>query len=246
MLWANFIFPVAGVVGNFVMRVSAPPTGYTLTTPNAQQVDYAACTLGQDFFSNKFGAYIVVLPVSFIEVKANYADKKVDVLWATSWEYSNQKYVIEKSFDGLNFTPFSTIIPKHTESFGRIDYKVTDYQPFQKVSFYRIKQIDLDGKYSYSKTVVANTYQDGSNLQANIYPNPVKKGEKLTLNLSNFIGESEEIHVALYNTLGVLVYQSRQNMPMFQVETQANWASGTYVVKIMTMEGMTVKKIVVE
>jgi hypothetical protein len=244
----NFTFPVSGVVGNFVMRVSAPPTGYTLTTPNAQQVDYAACTLGQDFFSNKFGAYIVVLPVSFITVKATNIDKNVEVFWETAWEKDNHKYVVEKSKNGHNFEAFHTLQPTHHTSIGRQAYKVIDYAPFAKYSFYRIKQIDLDGTVTYSKIVVAQNDNEVTSQQPTIYPNPTKLGDKITINLTDILkNETVITQVAIFNTLGQEVYLSQQNKTHFEIVTNSNqWKTGLYLVKITTDTQSYVAKMIIE
>ncbi len=78
---------------------------------------------------------------------------KIDIRWSTSVLKTGGPYFsIEKSKDGKNFTKLIDMPAVENES-TFTDYFETDYQPYEGVSYYRIKQIDAAGNFRYSQIV---------------------------------------------------------------------------------------------
>jgi hypothetical protein len=94
------------------------------------------------------------LPVELIEFNARPLDSKVQLNWTTASELNNDYFTIERSADGRNFIAIANIDGKGTTSeFSK--YYHTDTEPLSGLSYYRLKQTDFDGGFSYSdiKTV---------------------------------------------------------------------------------------------
>ena len=79
---------------------------------------------------------------------------KIDIKFSTSIETGGPYFTIEKSKDGKDFTKLVDIPGIQSNSFYS-DYFETDYQPYDGMSYYRIKQTDEQGNYRYSQTIVS-------------------------------------------------------------------------------------------
>jgi len=77
---------------------------------------------------------------------------KIDIKFSTSVETGGPYFTIEKSKDGIDFTKLLDI-PAIENNAIYSDYFETDYQPYNRVSYYRIKQTDEAGNFRYSQTV---------------------------------------------------------------------------------------------
>jgi len=85
------------------------------------------------------------------------SDNKVKLEWSTSMEINCSKYKIERSFDGSIFTEVASVSGSGTTSLFH-SYSVMDDASSAKgsVVYYRIKQLDIDNKGSYSKVLAVN------------------------------------------------------------------------------------------
>ena len=97
--------------------------------------------------------------------------KGADVLttWVTASEINNDYFIIERSKDGLHFEQVGTK-KGAGNSTTTLYYTMTDYDPYGGVSYYRLRQVDFDGKESKSQ-LVAVRFLDNDDL--NVYPVPV-------------------------------------------------------------------------
>jgi hypothetical protein len=77
----------------------------------------------------------------------------VDLQWTTSEEVNNTGFDIERSSNGSNFQSIGHVQGSLTTN-AQHTYNFTDGQPGADVNYYRLKQIDIDGKFSYSKVIV--------------------------------------------------------------------------------------------
>ena len=110
------------------------------------------------------------------------------------------------------------------------------------VSYYRIKQIDTDGKFAFSKT--AQIAVGGANASWNILPNPVK-------NVANirFYSADTNVRIAITDAAGRIVFSQNKNAvndnDVIAVQ-MSGFAKGVYFVRITTDNRNDVDKIVVE
>ncbi|WP_199117686.1 T9SS type A sorting domain-containing protein [Pedobacter sp. ASV28] len=116
----------------------------------------------------------VVLPLDFVSFSATFKRSlkaEVQLLWETANEVNTAWFEIERSLDGNDFE--KVIKMPAANKPGAHSYHYTDPQPLSGTSYYRLKQIDLDGKYRYSEVRSVN---NRSIVQLKLYPNPVNKG----------------------------------------------------------------------
>ncbi len=109
------------------------------------------------------------LPVELLSFTAQREQGQVVLNWITTSELNNDYFLVEKSADAAHFHPIA-----YTEAAGALNrqtyYQELDTNPYRGANYYRLKQIDLDGKYSYSAIVVV--YMNDDLKDAWIFPNP--------------------------------------------------------------------------
>lgn len=104
-----------------------------------------------NFITDKFTIFNT-LPIELLFFEGEKRGQYIELIWQTSSETNNAYYVIQKSVDAVNFDDLVTIEGAGNSNVS-IDYNWVDYQPFDQISFYRLKQVDYDGEYSFSKIV---------------------------------------------------------------------------------------------
>ncbi len=190
-----------------------------------------------------------VLPIELIEFNAQINNNKlVDVLWSTASEKNNNYFEIQKSLNAIEFEKTGTVASKANggNSNSYLSYIFEDTNPLFGVSYYRLKQVDYDNSFSYSKVVSVN-YVKEKNIRFVIYPNP-NNGE-FTADISG-IENNHEVTINLYNEKGKLVYESiffinDSTNSKFKIIPSEKLVSGIYFCTL-TIEGIEYKvKVVV-
>ncbi|MCX6186513.1 MAG: SBBP repeat-containing protein, partial [Bacteroidetes bacterium] len=123
-------------------------------------VDFDASSNTYNLISSGYGDIFVlklnksgVLPVSFLNFEAFYNNSEIHFLWSTANEINNSHYIIEKSLDNKYWSMLGTVHGKGTTNV------ITEYKFVNRITtipqkqYYRIKQVDFDGKFDYSKTI---------------------------------------------------------------------------------------------
>ena len=166
-------------------------------------------------------ADLEALPVTLINFRAGSLDNHtVEINWQTASETSSRSFVVERSADADHWKEVTTVAaagfantPQH--------YRAVDETPYTNLSYYRLKEINVDGKFSYSKVipVMVNT---GTALA--VYPNPVANG-KLVLAIS------KRSVIKIFDSTGqlVLTRQSAAGRRELDVSTLPN---GLYIVQV--------------
>jgi hypothetical protein len=140
------------------------------------------------------------LAVKLIRFYAEPYQNDIRLRWLTSTETNNQLFIIERSSDGIVFMEIGEVSGSGNSNQVR-EYQFTDQQPLPAVSWYRLRQVDVDGKNTYSAVVMINR-QDPSAENARVYPNPVT-GTTAYLSLTGTTSGVQQIQ--LYNQAGVLL-----------------------------------------
>jgi hypothetical protein len=177
------------------------------------------------------------LPVSLVSFKARPTDNQVQLEWLTASEQNNHFFSVERSGDGRNFSSIGTVKGKGTTQEAST-YIYTDIAPLAGVSYYRLQQVDFDGKETFSKTIAVG---GGKNAKVKVFPNLFSN--TITLELSDADAQLKSVHV--YDLSGRVVFQKAFDTeggvsPTLDL-TQLN--AGAYFIHIKTQKGATVEKI---
>ena len=176
-----------------------------------------------------------MVPVTWLSFTAQTADKKVHLHWTTATEINNSHFEVENSTDGRNFEQVGEVTGAGN-SFTPLNYKFTDLAPFgsNSILYYRLKQVDFNGEFEYSKTIAVRNSKQGNGVTIeSITPNPFT--EQLNLTLNN-ISEGAVV-IEVYDLTGRKHYTQTtasggQGTLSIDLSSLANLAKGVYIVNI--------------
>lgn len=149
-------------------------------------------------FGGTAGVNCVALPVEFLAFDATNIDNQFNELnWSTASEVNNSHFEIEKSEDGIEFNKIGSIEGSGT-SLEENHYMFRDSEVTNGISYYRLKQVDFDGKFKYSEIKSVSNTVSGYFEVVNVYPVP--SSQILTVEIS--AGTDEVIHYTIMDTYG--------------------------------------------
>lgn len=142
------------------------------------------------------------LPVELVSFEAKAIDVKSNQLdWQTASEFNNLGFEIERSDDGLNWDFVDFVKGQGTTNQSQ-SYSFTDRESFLGLNYYRLKQIDIDGKFEYSK-ILTVFMEAPTKAILQVFPNP--NHGNFTFNLLKPFNSDASIRV--FGTEGNLIYQ---------------------------------------
>ncbi len=165
------------------------------------------------------------LPVTLTNFVGRRLDNMVMLNWTTAMEKNNKGFDVERSVDGSNFQPVGFVPSHYINSNQMLHYGyMDDHAPSSKL-FYRLKQIDLDGKYAYSPIIEIRSIDMVKEI--NVYPNPFEN----VITIANLTQESGEI--TIYDLLGKKLigqnFPANENIELMAV---SDFKPGIYFVQI--------------
>lgn len=212
--------PDSGLTGGGTLTVTG-------TFTDQENGDFSGCGGGASCLGSG------PLPVELSFIAASHINGGVLIKWATATEETNSHFEVERSIDTQNFEMID-FVEGAGDSKERIDYEFIDHE-IQGVKsenlYYRLKQIDFDGKFEYSRTVVARN-EDFIPLEPNIWPNPFQKSVTVTLNSS----DKEEITLTIFDLNGREVYTENRSLYNglndIHIDNIEHILNGTYLLMI--------------
>lgn len=195
-------------------------------TPQTYITSYASRTTDHYPVMAKFNLGSLPVPVELLSFSGQLIDKQtVRLNWATASEVNAAYFGIEKSLNGKDFKAIEQV-KAVGNSTKRNDYALNDVLlETDKIVYYRLKQVDVNGDFKYSKTItIYNT--SSRNNTVKVYPNPAKN----TIAVDILTGIKS---VNIYNLQGILVKQSRVN----EVNI-SDCAAGIYLLEVENTEGV--------
>jgi len=180
-------------------------------------------------------------PVEFIDFEAipRPQFKQVDLKWETASELNNSHFVVQRSLDGRIFDDLMNVNGQGNSNSSQ-KYQAADTKPVQGKLFYRLKQVDFGGTFSFSNVVEIN-YDGELNQKFTMYPNPINQGNMLQVNL--FLEGVPEVTVRIRNAMGQVIYRRRgvQINPNGEMEFQVPTGKiypGRYLISIFNPKFM--------
>lgn len=137
------------------------------------------------------------LPIQLLGFYGERKNKIIDLFWNTESEINNDYFTLERSADGLNFNSIGTV-DGAGNSTTTIHYTYTDYHPLNNLNYYRLKQTDFDGAFSYSSRIAVRMTDEINPVMA--WPNPASSSFNLQFNLPALNKSQTEIE--LYDVIG--------------------------------------------
>ncbi len=236
------------VLGNFDVAASTatvtfPSTGiwHSYLTDSTTNIASTSVTVtlqpGEYYvFTNK-DVKEIILPVNWLGFTAQKTGKKmVELKWTVANEINDDHYEVQRSANSSSFSTIATVVANNKPQYQYIDSK-----PFNTINYYRIKQVDKDGKYSYSS--IAKISFDDSKILWQVYPNPAN-------NITAIYAQKEltKAQIVLTDLSGKVVYRKIYNNISTGQHVDLllnNFSKGVYMLKIISEQGSKTEKIAV-
>ncbi|MBY0537427.1 MAG: T9SS type A sorting domain-containing protein [Chitinophagaceae bacterium] len=176
----------------------------------------------------------VTLPVTGLRLNVQSQTEKNIINWSTAQEFNTERFVVEKSTDGKTWASIQTVAAAGNSSYTKY-YRVEDLNRSAEINYYRILQVDIDGKFSYSNVVVVRN--SNNNAKVSVQPNPFR--ESLNIKVSSEIEQTVVIKIVDINGKPVkqqtsLIHSGDQTMEMSGL---SNLQAGVYFLDMKGLNG---------
>lgn len=189
----------------------------------------------------------IPLPVKMLTLTAVKTENNVLVSWTTASETNNSGFDVERSVDGKSYTKVGFV--KGAGNSNRLNgYNLEDAQAFiianSNVLYYRLKQLDVDGNFSYTNAVVVTDASNPVQAEPLIYPNPFKSEVQVKL----YSNRAETATITITDISGKVILSQENSLKEGDQIIGLTGAeilnSGIYLVRISQGEQVIVRKLV--
>ena len=187
------------------------------------------------------------LPVRLVDFKGERIGAKNQLSWSTASEQNNRGFELQRSADAENYSTLTFVQSKavNGNSSSALSYQFADEKPFAGNSYYRLKQVDFDGKSTYSNIVLIKGVRTSAITMSAVYPNPVREILKVILSAPN----NNTVRLIVTDVAGKVVLQKAADVIMGDNNLSVNVGnlpSGSYMIKAVCANGCetTVSKFV--
>jgi hypothetical protein len=170
-----------------------------------------------------------VVPVTLIDFVSVKQNEAVLLKWYATQETNFRKYEVERSTDATNFFKIGEVAGRNLANYSFTDNNL----PAGSIVYYRLKMVDLDGTYSYSKTVATRLNNNFSN--ALVYPNPTTDALNIKLTQALATGTT----LVITDVTGRLLKQQNVSRGQFTISVDvATLPAGRYFIKIRDQQAV--------
>ncbi len=180
----------------------------------------------------------VVLPVTWLDFEARLENQVVKLIWHTAAELNNSHFVVQKSTNGFDFVDFGIVSGAGTTK-NISEYTFKDSKPYNGLTYYRLKQVDLDSTKDFSKIVAVTVHNNSGSLL--VYPNPIEDNH-LTVIMPFFDGE--KVLITINDMLGKVWYDVTTVYNGDSYSITSNLPTGVYLLTVSNANKTMRQKIV--
>ncbi|HMI78047.1 MAG TPA: T9SS type A sorting domain-containing protein [Ferruginibacter sp.] len=189
-------------------------------------------------YAAKFGCFTFLngspLPVKYLSFDAVVNDKTVLLKWLTTEEVNNDHFEVERSFDMNNYSNIGLVLDGFVNGANK-SYQFKDNSSElqgRSIVYYRLKQFDIDGKFTYSK-VLAVRLQPKANTVMQVSPNPFIEN----LNVRFTSTETGVAQIRIINATGQTLLSKQTTISKgynnIQIDALSGLATGMYVAQLV-------------
>ncbi len=210
----------------------------TISLSNIGQMKFVATPFGAStvYLDNIYFWKPAPLPVSLADFKAVKSGNTAVLSWKTLSESNNKGFAVERSINGIDWSQIAFINGNGTT--GSVsNYTATDLNPAKANNLYRLKQVDNDGKFTYSITLSVK-FSGAKELGITFYPNPAKNNLNVQLEQLESATASLTLMSAEGRVVKVLTLAKSQSNSRIVMDI-SNLAGGMYM--LVLNDGVTTK-----
>ncbi len=218
--------------------------GTTLITPTSIDASAKTVSFTVNFSTGQYftlgSEEIAALPIELLAFNAHVVEEHVELSWTTASEENNSHYEIERSVDGTEFNRVGQI-DGAGNAVNINTYKFIDNRPLSGYSFYRLKQIDINGNFDYSP--IKSVHLNPQDLfEFSMSPNPIQSNQLLTLKHPNLVSE-KLYYINISDLHGKVIWRqqitSRKGYTTISLNDPPQ---GIYLVTLLAEDGRRISK----
>lgn len=198
-------------------------------------------------YASTFGCFTfpqpVLLPVKLLSFSGSYHDNASALSWETESEVNFDHYEIERSGNGSDYAYAGRVAAQSGNSRKQYDFTDNLASANGNLFYYRLKMIDIDGKYKYSNVIMIR--KDARSINGiNVSPNPIVGGNTATVRITSVTPGKIDMRVIDLTGKIVLQQQSRvsEGTNSISINNLNHLQSGIYTVQVLQNdEAMTTK-----
>lgn len=176
------------------------------------------------------------LPIQLVSFTATPDDQVVHLNWVTEVEIENDYFTIERSTDGVNYIKIGDVDGAGNSSVTH-EYSLIDANPENGEIYYRLRQTDFNGEYTYSPLVSATVNGRKPQTVITVYPNPVSHHEGVSIRMEHVLNDAASVELFDMGT-GKLLYQTQINGAITELDLPESVTAGIYLVRVN--DGVTI------
>lgn len=159
----------------------------------------------------------IALPIRLLSFEVSNEGNSNQLNWSSTKETTGDKFIIERSQDGVSFAYFAEVPARNTDVENA--YQYVDAKPLSDVNYYRLLMVNIDGSREYSKVLSARL-QHTEDANFRLYPNPFTN--EISLEVLSDIGNQPKVKITDITGREVARYnmeQSSLNISLPQLST---------------------------
>lgn len=233
---------LAGIPESELKQWSSADNGVTwvLLGSNAQDVSLNFITKNNINTLNRLtlaSSITSPLPLKLISFTGRLVKSDVLLNWTTSNEINSNYFDVERSSDASSFAAIGKVNAAGLNGTG--SYNFTDFDIYTNVKYYRLKMVDNDGRFTYSKVIMINRGTYSNNLES-VYPNPTQGPVNIEFTANSAMKGTLVIRDIDGKTIFSKVVDIQKGMNKLQYDL-GNSARGTYLITLSELDDKTIK-----
>ena len=198
----------------------------------------------QLYFCNSGGVTLsTALPIRLFRFDGQATANGTLLTWQTLLEENNDFFTIERADNSLDFETIGTV--KGAGNSAQLtSYEFFDDNPLLGPNFYRLKQTDFDGNFTYSNVIFID-YQPEGEAQISIFPNPAYQEEGISLSVKGL--QNQDLDVVITDVLGKTVYEGQFNTQFSQkFALKPQLLPGLYILSVTNSRKKLMQKFLIQ
>lgn len=185
-----------------------------------------------------YNSAVSPLPVDLVYFKGFTTKEGIELEWQTATETNNDYFEVQKSANGIDFIADGSV-RGNGNSNHLITYKYTDIRPLDGVNYYRLKQVDYNGDFEFTKAIRVST--GVSKWELKVYPNPASEIIKIYLRAN--LGD---VLIQIIDIRGSVVFNERKILDRDVVVLDVSSISeGNYYLMIESQDFKEMRKLII-
>ena len=233
----TYSFPLTSDPANVYVVLNDNGSGVPGNPISLPNTSVAEC----EYDNNFLDPYVISscfdpLPVELLRFTGEDEGERVRLDWATVSERDNAYFEVQRSSDGQDFVTIEIVQGKEFSN-QKTEYQVYDNENWIGLSYYRLRQIDIDGTPTLSNTIA---FKRNTDLDIKIYPNPISFGQYL-----NIEGLSGKWNAILYDMTGRSIKNWNITFDsQTHTESFPNLRKGMYIIQLVPITDIEQEKII--